>query len=78
MKNQSKSLAKNLNFDKKTFLKKNKSRKFIWAEISFFDLWYSKLNEEQKSQIKQLIQERRFVFVEGGLFDLFIIIIIMF
>ncbi len=47
-------------------LKKEKSRKFIYSEISFFRKWYESSNDTIKNDIKNLIKEKRFEFVNGG------------
>ena len=47
-------------------LKKDKKRKFIYSEISFFRKWYESIDEKTKNDIKELIKEKRFEFVNGG------------
>ena len=47
-------------------LKKDKTRKFIYSEISFFRKWYESIDEKTKNDIKELIKEKRFEFVNGG------------
>ena len=47
-------------------LKKDKTRKFIYSEISFFRKWYESIDENTKNDIKELIKEKRFEFVNGG------------
>ena len=41
-------------------LKKDKKRKFIYSEISFFRKWYESIDENTKNDIKELIKEKRF------------------
>eukprot|EP00003_Mantamonas_plastica_P005509 TRINITY_DN1441_c1_g2_i4.p1 TRINITY_DN1441_c1_g2~~TRINITY_DN1441_c1_g2_i4.p1 ORF type:complete len:1388 (-),score=486.72 TRINITY_DN1441_c1_g2_i4:112-4029(-) len=45
---------------------KNPKRKFNWAEISFFSLWYDALSDFQKNRVKQLVQRGQLEFVHGG------------
>jgi len=41
-------------------------RTFIWAEISYFSLWWDDASSEQKEQAKKLVAEKRLDFVTGG------------
>jgi hypothetical protein len=41
-------------------------RTFIWAEISYFSLWWDDTTSEQKEQAKKLVAEKRLDFVTGG------------
>ena len=41
-------------------------RTFIWAEISYFSLWWDDASSEQKEQAKKLVSEKRLDFVTGG------------
>ena len=41
-------------------------RTFIWAEISYFSLWWDDASPQQKEQAKQLVAEKRLDFVTGG------------
>ena len=41
-------------------------RTFIWAEISYFSLWWDDATSEQKEQAKKLVAEKRLDFVTGG------------
>eukprot|EP01104_Vermistella_antarctica_P015687 TRINITY_DN5202_c0_g4_i2.p1 TRINITY_DN5202_c0_g4~~TRINITY_DN5202_c0_g4_i2.p1 ORF type:complete len:1225 (+),score=354.91 TRINITY_DN5202_c0_g4_i2:133-3807(+) len=47
-------------------LQKDVKRKFVWAEISFFHLWYDKLSDKKKKDFKQIIDNGQWEFVEGG------------
>ena len=41
-------------------------RTFIWAEISYFSLWWNDATQQQKEQAKRLVAEKRLDFVTGG------------
>ena len=41
-------------------------RTFIWAEISYFSLWWDDASSKQKEQAKKLVAEKRLDFVTGG------------
>ena len=41
-------------------------RTFIWAEISYFSLWWDDASQQQKEQAKRLVVEKRLDFVTGG------------
>ena len=41
-------------------------RTFIWAEISYFSLWWNDASPQQKEQAKKLVVEKRLDFVTGG------------
>ena len=41
-------------------------RTFIWAEISYFSLWWNDASPQQKEQAKKLVAEKRLDFVTGG------------
>ncbi|XP_055353589.1 alpha-mannosidase 2x-like [Paramacrobiotus metropolitanus] len=43
-----------------------KDRTFIWAEISFFEMWWNTINETIKEQVRTLVEEGRLEFVNGG------------
>ena len=47
-------------------LVKDPSRKFTYVEMKFFTLWYEEQSDSVKEQVKDLIQEGRFEFVNGG------------
>ncbi|KAJ1529787.1 hypothetical protein ONE63_006533 [Megalurothrips usitatus] len=49
-----------------TKLYEDPRRKFIWAEISFFALWWEGANEEQKNKVKRFVQSGQLEFVTGG------------
>ena len=41
-------------------------RTFIWAEISYFSLWWGDATPEQKTLAKQFVADKRLDFVTGG------------
>ena len=41
-------------------------RTFIWAEISYFSLWWGDATQQQKEQAKKLVAEKRLDFITGG------------
>ncbi|GAU96295.1 hypothetical protein RvY_07759 [Ramazzottius varieornatus] len=47
-------------------LQKWPEMKFIWAEISFFELWWTQLDEESRKKMKTLVQKGQVEFVNGG------------
>lgn len=44
----------------------NPNRTFVYGEMSFFEKWYRTLNTTTKHQLKSLIKEGRFSFINGG------------
>uniref|UniRef100_A0A914NFC5 mannosyl-oligosaccharide 1,3-1,6-alpha-mannosidase n=1 Tax=Meloidogyne incognita TaxID=6306 RepID=A0A914NFC5_MELIC len=49
-----------------TYLTQNKDLKFIFAEISFFELWWSKQTNKIREKVKQLLINGQFEIVTGG------------
>jgi hypothetical protein len=45
---------------------KRSTATFIWAEISYFSLWWKDATEQQKHQVKELVKQKRLDFVTGG------------
>lgn len=41
-------------------------RKFIWAEISFFSMWWEGASDEHKNRVKRFVQSGQLEFVTGG------------
>ena len=41
-------------------------RTFIWAEISYFSLWWKDASDQQKTQTRILIENKQLEFVTGG------------
>jgi hypothetical protein len=44
----------------------NKNRTFVYSEISFFKKWWDLQNDTTKENVKKLVSEKRFEFVNGG------------
>lgn len=50
-----------------TSLQQNDKRTFIYVEMAFFSKWYkSQTDETKKDEVKKLIKEGRFEFINGG------------
>lgn len=49
-----------------TSLAKHPKRKFIWAEISYFEWWWKEQSETTKKLVKTLMSNKQFEFVTGG------------
>ena len=47
-------------------LTEDSRRTFIWAEISFFSLWWNDASDAQKNSLRKLVDEGRWEFVTGG------------
>ena len=47
-------------------LRKDARRKFIWAEISYFEWWWREQDASTQSEMRELIKSRQFEFVTGG------------
>jgi lysosomal alpha-mannosidase len=47
-------------------LTNNQKRTFIYVEMAFFTKWYKELDEKVKIQVKALLKEGRFEFINGG------------
>jgi len=45
---------------------KKPHRRFTYVEMKFFTMWYYEQDEEVKEQVKMLVKEGRFEFVNGG------------
>ena len=41
-------------------------KRFVWAEISFFSLWWEQQNDERRQQVRDLAASGQLEFVEGG------------
>lgn len=48
------------------YLSADSKRTFIWAEISFFKLWWQDQNPEVREKVKTLVKNGQFEFVGGG------------
>ncbi|OXA56648.1 Alpha-mannosidase 2 [Folsomia candida] len=44
----------------------NPDLKFIWAEISYFNLWWTDLSTAQKKAVQKLVENKQLEFVTGG------------
>lgn len=40
--------------------------KFVWAEVKYFQMWWSRNGEESKEVMRGFVEEGRFEFVNGG------------
>lgn len=47
-------------------LSQNPSRRFSWAEISFFSMWWDEQNAETRQLVRSFLADGRFEFVCGG------------
>ena len=47
-------------------LVKDSRRKFIWAEISYFEWWWNDQSESQRAVVKKLLRNGQLEFVTGG------------
>eukprot|EP00536_Pseudo-nitzschia_multiseries_P012971 jgi/Psemu1/298279/fgenesh1_pm.527_\ len=47
-------------------LLKDPKRKFIWAEISYFEWWWKEQTEERQKEVRVLLDNKQFEFVTGG------------
>ncbi|XP_025832856.1 alpha-mannosidase 2 isoform X2 [Agrilus planipennis] len=41
-------------------------RKFIWAEISYFSMWWEELDDSEKKRVKELLRKNQLEIVTGG------------
>uniref|UniRef100_A0AC35FQB4 Glycoside hydrolase family 38 N-terminal domain-containing protein n=1 Tax=Panagrolaimus sp. PS1159 TaxID=55785 RepID=A0AC35FQB4_9BILA len=48
------------------FLPKNSDMKFIYAEMSFFELWWSTLKADERRTVKKLLDQGQFEIVTGA------------
>lgn len=49
-----------------TALNKDKNRKFIWAEISYFEWWWKEQSSGTQDVVRRLLRDGQFEFVTGG------------
>ena len=47
-------------------LSKHNKRKFIWAEISYFEWWWKEQDENTRQLVRKLLHDKQFEFVTGG------------
>ena len=47
-------------------LMENEKRTFVFSEISFFKKWWDNQNDTTKMNVKKLVKEKRFEFINGG------------
>ena len=48
-------------------LLKNPERKFAYVEQTFFQLFWAERTPAERAQVKQLVEEGRFYFINGGM-----------
>eukprot|EP01117_Protostelium_nocturnum_P002404 TRINITY_DN1308_c0_g1_i1.p1 TRINITY_DN1308_c0_g1~~TRINITY_DN1308_c0_g1_i1.p1 ORF type:complete len:1186 (+),score=397.13 TRINITY_DN1308_c0_g1_i1:18-3575(+) len=48
-------------------LKSDPTKRFNWAEISFFDMWWVEQSDETKEQFKKLVKNGQLEFIGGGI-----------
>ena len=44
----------------------NQHRRFIYAEVAYFSRWWDRQSSGRRNLVKELVKERRLVFVNGG------------
>ncbi len=44
----------------------NKSRKFSFVEIGFFNRYWNDINDEKKEVLRKLVRDEKFQFISGG------------
>ena len=47
-------------------LRRDRRRKFIWAEISYFEWWWREQNPHVRKEFRKLLDNKQFEFVTGG------------
>jgi len=47
-------------------LQRDSTKRFVWAEISFFKLWWDEQSLTKKEQVKKLVESGQLEFVGGG------------
>ena len=47
-------------------LSANRSRRFIYVEIAFFERWWNEQSEDMRAKVKKLVQEKRLEFINAG------------
>lgn len=47
-------------------LNENPNRKFVYVEMGFFWMWWNRQTNETKALVRQLVNEGRFEFLQGG------------
>ncbi|KAL3939558.1 MAG: hypothetical protein SGBAC_005745 [Bacillariaceae sp.] len=47
-------------------LQQDSRRKFIWAEISFFEKWWNEQSSDKQETVRMLLRDEQFEFVTGG------------
>ncbi|GLV40323.1 alpha-Mannosidase class II a [Carabus blaptoides fortunei] len=60
------SQTKNILNNMVTKLMEDKNRKFIWAEISYFSMWWNEIDQTTRTLVKQLVRDGQLEIVTGG------------
>jgi len=47
-------------------LKKDKTKKFVWVETQWIDLWWKEASKDEKETLREIIKEKRFEFILGA------------
>ena len=58
--------VKNILDDMVISLYNDPTRTFVYAEMFFFEKWFSALDEETKQKVRNLVTQKRLEFVNGG------------
>ena len=45
---------------------KDKTKKFVWVETQWIDLWWKEASKDEKETLREIIKEKRFEFILGA------------